>query len=84
MPGEVLLLNSPYSLHNALASPWSSYPDGIHQIVHDGPNLRRIAAIDGLLRAVLDKIIYHKTYACKRGEKACDYLSLELFPRIKK
>ena len=41
-------------------------------------------AKNALLRAVLDKIIYHKTYACKRGEKACDYLSLELFPRIKK
>lgn len=41
-------------------------------------------AKNALLRAVLDKIIYHKTYACKRGQKATDYLSLELFPRIKK
>lgn len=41
-------------------------------------------AKNALLRAVLDKVIYRKTYACKRGEKATDYLSLELFPRIKK
>lgn len=41
-------------------------------------------AKNALLRAVLSKIIYHKTQACKRGQKATDYLSLELFPRIKK
>ena len=41
-------------------------------------------AKNALLRAVLDKVVYRKTYACKRGEKACDYLSIELFPRIKK
>lgn len=41
-------------------------------------------AKNALLRAVLDRVIYHKTQACHRGQKATDYLSIELFPRIKK
>lgn len=43
-----MLLNSPYSLHYALVCPWSGYPDSVHQIINDGPNLRRISAIYGL------------------------------------
>ena len=43
-----MLLNGPYSLHYAPVCPWSRNPDGIHQIIHDCPNLRRIAALDGL------------------------------------
>lgn len=43
-----MLLNSPYSLHYAFVRPWSRHPDSIHQIIHDGPDLHRIAAIYGL------------------------------------
>lgn len=35
---------------------------------------------NALLKACVQKIVYHKTYRCLRREKATDYLTLDIFP----
>ena len=74
------LSNAPARVEDAV----SSLIPEIRHVLHAYDVATSNEAKNALLRAVLDKVVYHKTYACKRGEKATDYLSIELFPRIKK
>lgn len=35
-----------------------------------------------LLKAVVEKVVYHKTHVCKRGENAADFVEIDVFVKV--
>jgi len=90
---SALLVREIEAAQKALDALPASTPSKKERIIALLPAIKHVLqAYDGastpeaknhLLRSVLDQAVYQKTHRCTRAESPSDYLSIDLFPRVK-